>query len=113
MKENGRLPTNQNLLSCDVAHEGAKTIVSVVGEVDLLSSPALRHCLLMSCSPGTTVVVDMAGVTFMDSTGLGVLVGARSRAQAVGGELWLRQPTPQIARVLEITGLRRIFGVAD
>jgi anti-sigma B factor antagonist len=58
------------------------------------------------------VVVDLAGVPFMDSTGLGVLVGALARAREADRRLVLAAPTDRIVRLLRLTGLDGQFEVA-
>ena len=99
-------------MACSVARGPGQTIVSVVGEVDLSSSPALRRCLLNNGPPGTAIIVDLSEVTFLDSIGLSVLLAGRKRAQATGGDLSLRNPRPGVLKVLEITGLTKVFEIA-
>ena len=83
--------------------EGATTqIVVLAGEVDLAERETLRDRLH---SLGGTVVVDLGAVTFLGSTGLGVLAGARKRLRSDGGDLFVRSPQDHVRRVLEVTGL--------
>ncbi len=83
------------------------TVVEVAGEVDLHSAPQLRaeigRAIEQSAPP--RIVVDLAGVTFLDSTGVGVLVGALKRAREAGGLLHFCNPQPRVCRVFEVTGL--------
>jgi anti-anti-sigma factor len=78
------------------------TILAVTGEIDLASSPDLTACL--DALDGT-VVVDLTGVTFLDSSGMGALVAARKRLQAGGGDLSVREPRDNVRGALEATGL--------
>jgi anti-sigma B factor antagonist len=100
-------------VSFDETEEGDAAVLVVRGEVDLSSAPQLRQRLLGLATGGPrTVVVDLTGVSFIDSTGLGVLVSALKRLRAEGGDLRLAVDRPQIAKVLEITGLDTVFLVA-
>lgn len=85
-------------------------IVKVCGEVDIQTSPRLEEGLVSVLDQGlTSVVVDLGEVTFLDSTGLSVLIGALKRCQGAGGDLHLVSPRPNVLRVLEITGLTDAF----
>jgi anti-sigma B factor antagonist len=81
--------------------EGA-TVVAVTGEVDLASSPDLAAYLT---EVDGVVVIDLAAVTFLDSSGMGALVSARKRLQGRGGDLSLRAPRDNVRAALEATGL--------
>ena len=92
---------------------GAATIVEVGGEVELHSANQLRDELLRAGAVEyPCVVVDLSRVTFIDSTGLGVLVGALKRVREKG-ELSLVCPQRQVRRVFEITGLTKVFPMFD
>lgn len=85
-----------------------QTVLRPEGEIDVATAPELRQNLIDAINGGATrVVVDMAGVTFIDSTGLGVLVGAMKRATSRGGEVVVERVPPAIRRVFEVTGLDR------
>ncbi len=91
------------------------TIVRVAGEVDVATAPELRKGLEQVPTDGTKVIVDLSDVAFLDSTGLGVLVGGWKRIN--GGEhparMALVVTRPEILRVLEITGLTEVFDLFD
>jgi anti-sigma B factor antagonist len=88
-------------------------IVTVGGEVDLYSSPALKTSLIEADGVGwRLVIVDLSGVSFIDSAGLGVLVGALRRAREDGGELALVCDSEGILKILRLTGLDRVFPLA-
>jgi anti-sigma B factor antagonist len=81
-------------------------VVSPSGEVDMLTAPQLGRRLLSLADEGKTgLVVDLSLVTFMDSTGIGVLLDALRRLSARRGRLALVCPTERILRPFEITGL--------
>lgn len=89
-------------------------VVEVVGEVDVYTAPRLKDKLLQVERDGVHhIVVDLTQVGFIDSVGLGVLIGALRRARAGGGTLVLGGPNPRIRRILDITGLSSAFTVAQ
>jgi anti-sigma B factor antagonist len=78
--------------------------IAIAGELDAHSAPALRDELATSTGPHDTVV-DMSGVTFMDSSGLRVLIDAHQRAADSDSRLVLSAPSTSVRRVLEIAGV--------
>jgi anti-sigma B factor antagonist len=87
-------------------------VIHVAGEADAAAAPALRaqfHELQEAEQPN--VVVDLLGVTFVDSTILGILVAASRSCQSLGGELRLVINEGRIRRVFEITGLVPFFSI--
>lgn len=85
-------------------------VMSVRGEVDLASAPKLAAALSELIGRGHSLVaLDLGAVEFIDSTGLGVLVGSIRRLREEGGDLVLRAASPAVVRILEITGLRGIL----
>jgi anti-sigma B factor antagonist len=93
-------------------HDGVP-VVRAAGEVDVSTAPALRDELTSVPESSKQVVVDLSDVTFLDSTGLGVLIAAmkRLRDSETGGRLDLVVTRPQIHKVLEVTGLTSVFTV--
>ncbi len=75
----------------------------VSGEIDAHTAPTLAAA--MAELPTGVVTIDMAGVSFMDSSGLRVLIEAATRARDGGGDLVIANPTPGITRLVEISGL--------
>jgi anti-sigma B factor antagonist len=100
-------------LDLDVSDRDGAAVVTVQGEVDLATSPQLRDCLTAVVEKSTAVVVDLDQVGFIDSTGIGVLVGAVKRARSTGGDLSLVCTQRRILKVLEITGLTQVFSVHE
>lgn len=89
---------------------GDCAVLRVAGEVDVYTAPALRERLTDLLAAGVRhVVVDTSGVTFLDSTGLGVLVGGRKRLHAHDGSLALAGGPERVVRLLRLTGLVRYF----
>src|SRR5690242_5002820 len=91
-----------------VAADRDATLVRVVGEVDLASAPDLRDCLM---GLEGAVVVDLADVAFLDSSGLNALIGSKKHLEQTGGSLRLRGGPPHVRNVLEVTGLADWFEV--
>jgi len=93
-------------------HDGT-TVVSVFGEVDVATAPTLRESLedLVAKGDSGAIVVDLVGVTFIDSTGLGVLIGARKRCADEARQLRIVVDEPRILKVFEITGLTELFSI--
>ena len=91
---------------------GAYVLVQVVGDLDLESAPAMTEELRARLGP-RPLVVDLAGIEFMDSSGLGVLVGAHKEAAARGGALLLAAPGPRVHRIFKITKLHKVFALYE
>jgi anti-sigma B factor antagonist len=90
------------------------TVIGVGGEVDVSSSPTLRDRLTEVLDSGHgTAVVDLTEVTFLDSTGLGTLVGAFKRAEELSGSLPIVCPHERILKLFRITGLDTVFMIHD
>jgi len=95
----------------DTEHDGW-TVVHASGEVDVATAPALRtHLEELLEADVTRLVVDLEDVDFIDSTGLGVLVGGLRRARAANGEVRLVCTNPRILKVFEATGLHEVFAI--
>ena len=86
------------------------TVLPLAGDIDLSSAPALRAELggATEVSPAR-VVLDLSELDFIDSTGLGVLVGALRRVRGGGGDIRLASARSGIERVFVVTGLDRVF----
>ena len=99
-------------VSSDDTPEGP--VLRVQGEVDVYTSPTLRDELYRLIDGGATrVTLDLTGMDFIDSSGLGVFVGALKRIRERDGDLELRGLQPSTRKVLEITGLTQVFTVSD
>jgi anti-sigma B factor antagonist len=84
----------------------------VSGEIDLATAPQLREAVLDLIQNGSyQVLVDLRGVEFMDSTGLGVLVGALKRLREQEGDLALVCTEGPVLKILTLTGLDRVFPI--
>jgi anti-sigma B factor antagonist len=89
-------------------------VIDVQGEIDMYTAPRLRELLIDLVSRGSyQLVVNLDQVGFLDSTGLGVLVGGLRRVRAHDGSLDLVCTREQILKTLEITGLTEVFGIYE
>ena len=90
-------------LAIGIRAEGDTLLVQVVGELDLASAPRLASCLRDLRDRAATVAVDLAGVTFIDLSGLRVLLDAQRAAHIDGGQLRIAAPGRSYARLLQTT----------
>jgi anti-sigma B factor antagonist len=89
-----------------------RTVVEVSGEIDVYTAPRLRETLVSLVEAGNyRLIVDMERVEFLDSTGLGVLVGGLKRVRAHDGGIDLVCTQGRILRIFRITGLSRVFSI--
>jgi len=89
-------------------------LVVVAGEVDIASAPTLRQRLDSIISRGIAVlVVDILGVSFIDSTGLGALIGAAKQIQGTGGTMRVVVAEPRMLKLFEIAGISELFPVVS
>ena len=100
------------MFAVTVRQEADRTVVACSGEIDLMSTAELRTLIGEQIVEGHVhLVVDLAEVTFVDSSGLGVLVAARRKTRAFRGSLCLVVDHPAVLRVLHVTALDRVFPV--
>lgn len=109
-------------LSLQTGTVAGRTVLRVTGEIDVYTAPKLRQRLVelvedtgrpdeRPAPPVRHLVVDLSKVEFLDSTGLGVLVGGLKRLRAVGGTFVLVCAQERILKIFRITGLDRIFTI--
>ena len=93
---------------------GARTVVQVTGEIDVYTAPLLREELAsLIDAEHRELLVDLTGVGFMDSTGLGVLVGALKKVRTLGGDLQLVISSEKLLKVFRITALTQVFTIHE
>ena len=89
-----------------------RSVVAVRGEIDLFTAPELKATLTDAIEEGKTrIVVDLSETTFLDSTALGVLIGAIKRLRSRDGRMTIVNTDQNIAKTFEITGLDQIFTI--
>lgn len=99
-------------LDITVRHERGVVIAAVTGDIDISTVSRLRESLFKLADTGRTLIVDLNRVTFIDSAGLGALVGTYRHAAARGGSLHAVCSRPQIRRLLWLTGVDRRIPLA-
>jgi len=97
-------------LALSTTAQGERTIVHVGGEIDVYTAPLLRRRLDEPIHAGCRdLVVDLGRVTFLDSTGMGVLVGRLKMVRFHGGRMRIVGATDRVLKVFTITGLDRVL----
>src|SRR5580765_2781523 len=85
-------------------------VVRLSGRLDLVSAAEVRQVLSRAVSDGRRrLVVDLGDVPFIDSSGLGALIGGLKAARQAGGDLRIARPTEQARLVLQLTNLERVL----
>jgi anti-anti-sigma factor len=110
-------PSYDSIADSDLVHIGVTSIdgiavITVIGELDASNSACLSECLHDQIGDGVAeMVVDIEHLTYLDSSGLAVLLKAQKRMAAAGGSLSLFAPMPNVERLLEVTGLVSLLNV--
>lgn len=113
--DNGCMALEESVdLKLDHHNQDGVEIVDVEGEIDVYTAPRLRELLIDLVNNGSyQLVVNMEKVEFLDSTGLGVLVGGLKRVRAHDGSLDLVCTQERILKIFRITGLTKVFGIHE
>lgn len=99
-------------LEITTAQEAGACVVTVEGEVDVYTASQLKEVLVETIEGGcANVVVDLDRVSFIDSSGLGVLVGALRRAKERSGSVRLVCARENVLKIFRITGLDKVFPI--
>lgn len=104
-------PNRESIMSVSVKVLDVKTAVASISErLDLLTAADVKSTLQQAVATGQhRLVVDLHGVPFIDSSGLGALIGALKSARVAGGDMRIARAGPQVRYVLEITMLDRVL----
>ena len=106
------MESGTEVLQIGVARSDGKVVITLAGELDVAGAPVLReHLAAATRSEGRVVVCDLEHLTYMDSTGISVLIAARKRLDATGRDLVLVGPSERVHKVLEITGVDSYFTI--
>lgn len=101
-------------LSLETREVDGRTIIAVGGEIDVYTAPRLRDCISDQVSADHyDLVIDMEGVDFLDSTGLGVLVGGLKKIRAHDGSMVLICNQDRLLKIFKITGLAKVFTIHE
>ena len=90
-----------------------RTLLLAEGDIDLATAGILRDALARALEDSVSIIVDVGGVGFIDSSGLNALVWGHWEAQKAGGSLRLRRPSPMLCRLMEITALDSLLLIDD
>lgn len=96
-------------LAVVVTDDGWQVVAHVTGEIDMATCGRLRDAIEPHLGTGQRIVLDLSGVTFMDSSCIAVLVQARTTLTDDGGSLILRNPSTVAARLLTVAGMTELF----
>lgn len=104
----------QTQFRVEVREEGQGAVITLTGELDLASSPALEEALdrVFGADAGV-VIIDLRALEFMDSTGLSILVKAHQTAEDGDVRLFLVNGPPQVQRLLSLTGVAERLSLID
>jgi len=102
-------------LRYDVRAEEDAAVVVLDGDIDLANTSDIEHGVerILEANAVSRLVLDLADVDFMDSTGLRMLWEIRQKAQDVSAKLVLRTPSDPVLRLLRLTGMHRIFQIEE
>jgi len=99
-------------LSLETRQVDDHTVIEVGGEIDVYTAPKLRERIIELVDQGVyDIVVDLEKVDFLDSTGLGVLVGGLKRVRGHDGSLQLVCTQERLLKIFRITGLSKVFSI--
>ena len=101
-------------LAIDVSRGDGRVTVALVGELDMASAPQLESALDdAALADAPTLVLDLQQLSFMDSTGLRIILGARENCQARGQDFAVTPGSQQVQRLLSVTGVREHLRTVD
>lgn len=99
-------------LKVDIVNHDSEIEVKVFGEVDAYTAPKLRESLIpLTEEQGAVILVNLSGVDYMDSTGLGVFIGALKSSRQNESTLKLFGMTDRVERLFQITGLNEVMDI--
>jgi anti-sigma B factor antagonist len=104
------METSEQLVITEEVPTAGVAVIAIAGQVDLYSAPELKRAVTRAIDGGAKqLVIDLTRTGFMDSSGLGVLVGAMKRLRKGGGSVEIVCPDPGIRRLFELAGLSNVF----
>lgn len=99
-------------LTLETREQDGHTLVAVGGEIDVYTAPRLRDKITELVNSGHhSLIIDMENVDFLDSTGLGVLVGGLKKIRAQDGTMSLICSQDRLLKIFKITGLAKVFTI--
>lgn len=115
MRYNGAVTDARSQLTVEDVHPGTSgaTVLALAGELDLGSIGALKEAVGHRLTGEANVVLDLAGLTFCDSTGLGAFVALHRQARSTGARFALAAPRRRIADLFTLSGIDQVISVYD
>jgi anti-sigma B factor antagonist len=115
LRYNGPVSDARSSLTVDEVGSAASdaTVLAVAGELDLATIGTLREAVAGHLAPGARVVLDLAGLTFCDSTGLGGFVALHRQARSSGARLAFAGPRKRISDLFTLSGIDQVIAVFD
>ena len=115
MRYNGAVTDARSQLTVDDIHSATAgaTVLALTGELDLGSIGALKEAVGHRLTADAHVVLDLAGLTFCDSTGLGAFVALHRQARSTGARFGLAAPRRRIADLFTLSGIDQVISVYD
>lgn len=105
-RESGRAVDAGDALRVEVSYDGdGRALISATGDVDVATADQLKAALAVAIDQGHDVVLDLSRVSFLDSTGVAVIIATLNSARVVGSSLQLAAIAEQPRHVLELTGV--------
>ncbi|MGC8861938.1 MAG: STAS domain-containing protein [Armatimonadota bacterium] len=97
-------------LGIEIRKNGKITVIQLAGELDAYTASRFREVMVEAIEDGgENLIVSMGDVEYIDSSGLGALVGGLKRVSERKGKIVVVRPRPQVRKVFEITGLEKVF----
>jgi anti-sigma B factor antagonist len=113
MRYNGGVSDVRSMLTIDEVSQTSSgaAVFAVAGELDLATIGLLKDAVGVRLQPESAVVLDLSGLQFCDSTGLGAFVGLHRQATAVGARFGLASPSKRIAELFSLSGIDQVVPV--
>ncbi len=93
-----------------VDHDGPFVVLAVTGDLEMSSTPAFRQAVIEALADGDRhIIIDFGGTDFIDSTGLGALIGALKRVRTLEGSLQIVCPQIRLQELFKLTDLHKVF----
>jgi anti-sigma B factor antagonist len=96
-------------LAIELIHLDGVAVLALRGEIDISTAPRLREAVQHAIESGVPIVLDMAEVTFMDSSGISTLVETAGVSRGLSSRVQIQRPSNQVRRILSLTGLADVF----
>ncbi len=101
-------------LQINISHKGEVPVLELIGEVDAYTCPRLRDAMVKALDGGQRyLIISMIGVEYIDSSGLGALVGGLKRVSEKEGRIYIVCANSQVMKVFQITGLVKVFPIFE